>query len=115
MGAAHHERTAQHNLPYERLDRPARLNQLPREVVQQTRMTWSFASPTKVINGPNQSLANQVTPDSVRHHPRREKPSTILDIGEPLPQFHTTAMIHRDWLGIFGDKHLQIASRNAFA
>src|SRR5262245_42593806 len=67
--AAHLIGRGQQNLAMDFLDRPAVLDKLYCQIIQQLRMTWPIASKAEVAQAAYQSRAKMLMPDAVHHNP----------------------------------------------
>ena len=83
-------RARQHQCAHQLLDRPALANESLSQVIQQLRMRRRIAGDSKVINAEDQPLTEQVLPNPIDHHARRQR---VLFAGQPLSQFQSAALI----------------------
>ena len=71
-----------------RLDGPAALDELRRQIIEQLRMRRRLAARTEVVGSFHQALAKVILPNAIHHHAGRER---ILRPREPLRQFEAAA------------------------
>ena len=66
-------RRRKHNLPMQRLDRPAVLDQPRREVIEQLRMSRTLAARAEIARGRHDAPSEVMHPHSIRHHSCRQR------------------------------------------
>ena len=68
---------------HQRLDVPARVDELARQPVEQFGMTGPLALHAEVVAGLDQALTEQLLPEAIDHHARGQR---MVGLGEPLRQ-----------------------------
>ena len=89
------------------LHRPAFLDERGGQVVEQLGVRRQFADVAEVVDRADQAGAEQMMPDAVDHHPRRQR---IVGAGDPLGQFQPAAARRGERVAR-RRQHFEIASR----
>ena len=83
----------QHDRSHEPLDRPAVADESPGKVIEQLGMRRHVAGHAEIVDGFDDSFAEEMMPDAIHDHPRSER---ILRAGEPLREFEPAALLDVD-------------------
>ena len=86
--AGHPERAAEDQLAHQSFDRPAVPDEPIGEVVEQLRVGGSIAEGAEVVDGRDEPPAEEVVPDAVHRHARRQR---VGRIGDPPGEFQPPA------------------------
>src|SRR5262245_28194417 len=71
------------------LDRPAASHEMPRERIEQFRVSRFFTQQTEIVGRTNQSLTKMPAPDPVHDDATGQR---MLGIHNPFCQFHSSAV-----------------------